>query len=312
MSGQVFAYLGAIRYRVLICSIVWLLSQPFTTAVRADLVIALTSGQSALLLSDTEIDGDITTEDQIVTGVSLGFTGTFFDSARNTVDVSSNGNLNWSGNSSFGSVGGPSPVARISPLWDDFLFLQGTGGKVFSNIDPGNYFAVTWHNIPLWLEYYSHHTYTLYTFQVAWFGAPTQIGNFQFQPNDIAFSYATDLANLRDLYGVAGLNRGGLTTFIPFPGDQIDAGDSFGNDTKPGFMYAAEAKQILPSLTSDEFFLFRPDGNNSYNATRESLSGTTSSAVPEPSSLLLVTAAIGTSAWWHRRRRQRLTQSGAC
>ncbi|MFN9958181.1 MAG: PEP-CTERM sorting domain-containing protein, partial [bacterium] len=83
------------------------------------------------------------------------------------------------------------------------------------------------------------------------------------------------------------------------------------NNSNPGFMYAAEAKQKLPSLTSDEFFLFRPDGNNSYNASRESLSGTSSSAVPEPSSLLLVTAAIGTSAWWHRRRRQRLTQRGA-
>lgn len=314
MSGPVFAYLGAIRYRVFMCSIVWLLSQPSTTAVRADLVIALTSGQSTLLLSDTEIDGVATTEDQIVTGVSLGFTGTFFDSARNTVDVSSNGNLNWSGDSSFGSFGGPSPVARISPLWDDFLFLKGTKGKVFSNKDPGKYFAVTWQNVPLWLEYYLHDTYTFtpYTFQVAWFGAPTQIGNFQFQPNDIAFSYATDLTNLRDLNGVAGLNRGGSTTFIPFPGDQIDATDTLGNDDKPGFMYAAEAKQILPSLTSDEFFLFRPDGNNGYHASRESLSGTPSTAIPEPSSLLLVTAAIGTGVCWHRRKRQRLTQSRTC
>lgn len=311
MSGRVFAYLGAIRYRVLICSILWILSPISLTAARADLVIALTSGQSTVLLSDTEIDGDLSTEDQVVTGMSLGFTGTFFDSVQNTVDVSSNGNLNWNGNRDFGSVGGPMAVARISPLWDDFLFLQGTGGKVISNKDPGKYFAVTWQNVPLWLEYYSHNTFTPYTFQVAWFGAPTQIGNFQFQPNDIAFSYATDLANLRDLYGVAGLNRGGSTTFIPFPGDQIDAADT-GNNSNPGFMYAAEAKQKLPSLTSDEFFLFRPDGNNSYNASRESLSGTSSSAVSEPSSLLLVTAAIGTSAWWQRRRRQRLTQRGAC
>jgi hypothetical protein len=310
MSGQVFAYLGAIRYRVLICSIMWLLLPHCSTELRADLVIALTSGQSSVLLTDTEIDGVSSTEDQVVTGVSLGFTGTFFDTARTTVDVSSNGNLNWSGDKNFGATGGPTPIARISPLWDDFLYLQGTGGKVLSNIDPGKYFAVTWQNVPLWLEYYSHDTYTPYTFQVAWFGAPTQIGNFQFQPNDIVFSYATDLSNIRDLYAVAGLNRGGSTNFIAFPGDQIDGSD-MGNNSLPGFMYAAEAKQILPSKTSDEFFLFRPDGNGSYTASRESLSGTSSSAIPEPSSLLLVTAAIGTGAWWHRRKRQRLSQGGA-
>lgn len=266
---------------------------------RADLILDINFGSPVVILTDNEAEDAFGNPiDGISLNRSLGFTGSYFGSAVTRVDVSSNGNLNFSGNTGFVSVGGPTLVARISPLWDDYWLYPGSGAQVLEHKVANSLYAVTWHNVPL---YFAPSAPGL-TFQVVWFNESTQIGNFQFQPDDIAFSYDIDLESLQDLYAVSGLNNG-TGTFVAFPDDDIDANDS--NNSKPGFLYSDEARLKLP-MAAGEFFLFRPDGNNSYNASRENLFG--HSSIPEPSSLsLLAFSAAG--YWGYRRLRKRKPRS---
>ena len=101
------------------------------------------------------------------------------------MDISTNGNLNFTANSSFADGIFPRSTARIAPLWDD-LTLNTTGTIVEKNEsrrlllrDVDERFSGR----------NSFNTAKTDTFQAVWFGAAATIGTFAFQKNDIAFSY---------------------------------------------------------------------------------------------------------------------------
>jgi|694.fasta_scaffold10591_3 hypothetical protein len=266
-----------------------------TCTAQADLILDINFGNPENILIDDEATDALGNPiDGISLNRSLGFAGEFFGQSVTAVDVSSNGNLNFSGNTDFIPEGGATPVARISPLWEDLYLYPNSGARVKEHKVANAVYAVTWENVPLYLEPSAR-----VTFQVAWFNQATQIGNFQFQPQDIAFSYDFDPNSLSILYAVIGLNSG-TGNFKEFHGD-LPNPLTPSND-KPGFLNAAEASLVLPVGVGD-FFLFRPDGNNDYSSSRENLFGS-QSAIPEPSSWALL--AISSSGFFLYRRLKRL------
>lgn len=258
---------------------------------KADLILDINFGNPETILTDDEgTDAFGNPLDGIASNRALQFTGKFFGQDVTHVDVSSNGNLNFSGNTDFIPEGGATPVARISPLWEDLYLYPTSGARVIEQKVANMVYAVTWENAPLYLEPTAQ-----VTFQVAWFNQSMQIGNFQFQPQDIAFSYDFDPYSVSTLYAVIGLNSG-TGNFVAFSGDLPNP--STPSNNKPGFLNADEARLVLPTGVGD-FFLFRPDGNNGYNSSRENLfSG--QSAIPEPSSWALI--AMSSSVFFLYRR----------
>jgi|GEM_PF-4996159 len=257
----------------------------------ADLILDINFGNpETILIDDEATDGLGNPIDGISLNRSLGFAGEFFGQSVTSVDVSSNGNLNFSGDTDFIPEGGATPVARISPLWEDLYLYPTSGARVKEHKVANTVYAVTWENAPLYLE-----PTTQVKFQVAWFNQSMQIGNFQFQPQDIAFSYDFDPNSISILYAVIGLNNG-TGDFQAFHGDLPNPGTPLNN--KPGFLNADEARLVLPVGVGD-FFLFRPDGNNGYLSTRENLFSS-QSAIPEPSSWALL--AISSSGFFLYRR----------
>lgn len=172
-------------------------------------------------------------------GRSLGFTGNFFGVARTTVDVSSNGNLNFSGNTDFSNGPMPTSVARISPMWDDLYVYNAQ--SITESVSPGNYYAVTYQIGTFAFGHVFHQC------QVVWFGAATTIRGFQFQPDDIVFCYETVGAS--PWTATVGLDAGDGTNFVSLPGDA----DGSISDADAGLL------PVYPS--SSRVILFRPIGN---------------------------------------------------
>lgn len=186
-------------------------------------------------------------DDATANGRSLGFTGHFFGQDVTTVDVSTNGNLNFSGDGDYSNAPFPGGAARIAPMWDD-LYVYG-GQNVRESVNPGVWYAVTWE-----LSTFSYgHVYR--PMQVVWFGAQTTIAGVTFLPDDIAFCYAGIGANNVGWDVTTGLNKGDGSTFVTFAGE----GD--------GFMNEVEATNELPVYpTSGGFILYRRVGD-SYSGT---------------------------------------------
>ena len=240
-------------------------------AARAGLIINPTGG--TVLFDDST-----THDDQVSAARPLGFTGQFFGLSETTVAVSTNGNFNFVGDAAYNNTTMPSGTARINPLWDDLFITQGAGGSIVEKTSPGVY-SVTWQSMEIFPG-----SVPRQTFQAAWFGAPTTIGGFAFQPDDIAFSYNNVDAGFRNGDATVGLDKGAGGIFDPLPGDA----DGLISDAQ---------NNLLP-LGAGDFILFRPDGSGSYNSSLESLS-----AIPEPSTWAWGLSLLGAVAFPRVRRR---------
>lgn len=217
-----------------------------TSTRLAALALAVLAGQaSAQLLIDPSGGTVLSTTgdtDNVYVGRSLGFTGKFFGEDKTTVDVSVDGNLNFSNNGSSSNGAFPNGVARIAPAWDNMFVYA--GNTVTENAVAGQYYAVTW-------KISTHSFAHVYReFQVVWFAAPMTIGGIDFKADDIAFCYHGTGANNVSWNLTAGLNKGDSATFVPTPRD-TDA-----------LIGQVEAADVLPSYDpTGGIVLFRPVGN---------------------------------------------------
>ena len=216
----------------------------------ADLLVDPTGGTS-LIFSDPD--------NSVRTGRPLGFTGQFFGVNETTVDVSTNGNLNFSGNSSFADGIFPRSTARIAPLWDDLLLNDASTvpnappSAIVEKVSPGVYYSVTWENVYRTTSLNPNKTDT---FQAVWFGAATTIGGFTFQPNDIAFAYQMVNADFDGGAATVGVNKGSANAAAILPGSANG-------------VITATTKNLLP-LAVGQFVLFHPNGAGGYVASIQS------------------------------------------
>jgi outer membrane autotransporter protein len=218
-------------------------------SIAASIVAWLPAKAHASLLLDptggTVLFSDATShDDNVISGRSLGFTGTFFGITNTTVDVSTNGNLNFSGDTSFSNGAFPDSPARIAPLWDDLIINTGDGASIIEKVSPGKFYSVTWKNI----ENFGS-SVTRQTFQAVWFGAPTVIHGFTFKLDDIAFSYAAPVQPVNG-NATVGVNKGDGVLSAVAPGT---IGGLIDNVTRA----------LLPAAQGG-FILFRPNGAGSY------------------------------------------------
>lgn len=251
-------------------------------SAKADFIVAPTG---TVLYDGSNIEDDVTQ----ISGLNLKFFGTSVSS----VWVAENGNLNFSADQSFFSDAlGTSNVARIAPLWDDFLLLQNQA-KTIDNwvlVDsrPGSYLAVTWQNVRLFLETTSGAAFpnTTRSAQVVWFETDQVINGIQYRAGDIAFGYVPHQLGTSNfganLYATVGIDAGN-GTFVALPG------------TVRGQVTAANSNLLG---AQNQLVLFQANsGGGGYSASLQIV------AVPEPSSMMFV--ALGCACLLIRRTRDR-------
>jgi hypothetical protein len=199
-----------------------------------------------------------------------------FDAPFASVDVSTNGNLNFNDNVNFQNEGFPSEFAggMIAPLWDDYIMAPGSDVLEHDGV---GFYAFTWKNMASWRDSNSRHT-----FQAVLFATDQNFGGFNFLSRDIAFAYRSNGKGPNDEDATVGLNAfgGGLAAGLPGDGQTLLTGTDFGR---------------LP-LGPNEFILFRWNGEG-YNVSLQK----TVTVVPEPGTL----AALGLGAAWLVARRSR-------
>ncbi len=218
--------------------------------------------------------------DEIFKLNDAGFNGRFFgNSYVNSVYVSEDGNINFSNDKNY-FPNNPPHVARIAPLWDDYIFDSRLPNRIWAHKSDG-YIGATWENVTLSFEPNASNR----SFQSLWFDKDTQIRGFDFKAGDIAFSYSGDVIRASNGGGsihasFVGLRSGGEPgTNIILPGTE----KAFGPDL--GLLYDGDAAKLglgSGALGENDFLLFRANGN-SYELSRRDLT-----AVPEPSSLFCI------------------------
>lgn len=251
------------------------IKRPLTLA--ATLALGAASAHAGLILSPK---GGITVfkaGDDEVAHQQLNETFTLFGHSFNSIDISTNGNINFSGNDAFQNVAFPSSGAgsMIAPLWDDFTLFQGS--RVIAQEGQG-WFAVTWRNMATWYDLDQRHS-----FQAIVFNTDRSFGGFDFHAGDIAFAYGPmgDRLNYDDAATV-GLNGPG-GHFAGLPG------------TGQTEISSAEIGKLEPFKT--EFILYRPDGDG-YDVSYQH----TERAVPEPASVAVL--GLGMFGLWRARRKK--------
>jgi hypothetical protein len=275
---------------------------PACQSATAALVIDPSGGQ--LLTNGTNLYAPNSTDALIPLPLASAFGGKFFgQTTTQPIFASDNGNLNFTGNTNF-FPNRDNTVARISPLWDDFLFAQDENGIVNNRIvwehRQGAFLAVSWLNVRLDMESAFEATFpsTDRSFQTLWFEADTLIRGFDFKADDIVFSYVAHVAgtgDFGDLFGRVSLDKG-----------DGNGTDSPGTTAFPAFSdfgeVLAEDGENFPGR-NDDFLLFRWNPTNgNYDVSIQSFT-----AVPEPSSLLMIaTIALLGAATANRRGKRNI------
>jgi len=284
--------LGGCRFRVFCAVVAFHLTYLSALNARADLVLRNYARPGTVLLNGKQPEESVVTINNSST-----FSGQFYGAAVGPVRVSENGNLNFTSNDSQSSSFSPSGfssgdhVARIAPLWEDYLLYEPSSNAVIDSSVSGQYLAVTWQDVLLYNDSGDLSPLTQ-TFQAVWFETATTIQGFEFQANDIAFGYQGSPPNSNNfghLNAVVGITDGaGQYTALP--------------GTFDGFITSPN----LLAWQENQFLLFRPlsDPTKGYSASMEVFS---SSAVPEPNSLILLGCiAPGYLYYRIRKRRSRL------
>ncbi|HEV7404020.1 MAG TPA: Ig-like domain-containing protein [Chthoniobacteraceae bacterium] len=209
------------------------------------------AGRAALLVDPaggTPFATDLNDDDQVYSGRPLGFPFSFFGGdPQTTVDVATNGNLNFSRDPEFKNTSMPSAdTARISPLWDDLEVMPLLGDSIVEKVEPGVWYSVTW-KAHSRLNALSRHV-----FQVVIFGQATRIGKLSFRANDIVFAYEGLGPTFDKGSATVGLDAGEGSTFVTVP--DLAAG---GGDAKSS--YAPALLNLGGGL-----LLFRPTDDGSY------------------------------------------------
>jgi autotransporter-associated beta strand protein len=219
------------------------------SAIIALLISALpTSGAWADLLisGGTNLSGFSNLDDGVVQR-TLPTPLRLYDQTYGVVDVSTNGNLNFSADPYYGNSGLPNvAMMAIMPLWDDFDLTGDAEGSI-SETTNAAYYAVTWNNVKL----HGSDPAVRHTFQAAWFGEHALLKGFDFHPGDIAFSYGPlgeSFWNGGGFGATVGLQGESFEKYAPLP--ESPAGDGVIYDTS-----------LLPA-GPNQFLLFRP-----YDAT---------------------------------------------
>jgi hypothetical protein len=211
--------------------------------------------------------------------VTLDSTYKFYGQEFDAVDISTNGNLNFTGYSGFTNVAFPdaNTGAMIAPLWDDFSLF---GNSRIIQQQGDGFFAVTWKSVATFSNPGSRDT-----FQAILFNKDRDFGGFSFHAGDIAFAYGPIGPDLSfDGNATVGVNNdsGSMSAGLPTTGETlIDADD---------------LEKLQPIKT--EFILLRYNGTNydvSYQATEH--------VVPEPTTAIAV--GLGVLALTSRRRKRR-------
>jgi hypothetical protein len=235
--------------------------------IRADYLIDPTGGTSLFPAGNVD--------DRVVQNIGLGFAFNFFGNPISTIDVSTNGNLNFIGDTEYENRVLPTYMSMIAPLWDDHYLYSGTDQTVtlkFAN----SILAVTW-DVSQFDDQLPQ-----FQFQVGLVSDAVTIGSFNFLKDDIVFSYNRVDPLFYDNEATVGLNwvspnGTSPSRFVSLPGDP----DGFIANTQAGLLSTALGDAIL----------FRPNGSGSYDA---SLINVSPVPVPEPASIaMLAVATIG-------------------
>lgn len=223
---------------------------------------------------------DSTSSDDLAVQRDLGFSFNLFGRSISSIYVTTNGNLNSIGTTSYNNTSFPLNfnAAMIAPLWDDLYVAEGSGQSITEQAN-GSYYAVTW----------DVSTYPApgprFAFQAALFGSAQVIDGVQYQAGDIVFSYDRVTPSFRDGNATIGLNEGRNLGYAPMPG------------TTNGIVTDGT---IADLFGGHDAILFRADGQGGYSATLMTLE---SQAVPEPAGVaMLGTGAIALGVFARRRR----------
>lgn len=123
-------------------------------------------------------------DDAVIRSRPLGFDFIYFGGdAVSSIDVSTNGNLNFDGDSDYANERSPGSIARISPLWDDQEVVSGSGDSIVEKSLPGVYYSVTW------TVHGQGNSANRQVFQVVLFGGALHLNGTDFMAGDIVFAY---------------------------------------------------------------------------------------------------------------------------
>jgi len=234
-------------------------------------LLLIAASSQALLVADNGTN--VGTGDDTNYNVTLGGSFNLYGTSINSIGMTTNGYLSTAGNAGEYFLSWPTTGDRIvAPFLDD---LDSRGAGYFDDHgSTGAYDQFTWNT-----QHYSGSGSIV--MQAVLFRSATTIGGFNFQADDIAFSYDSVSETQGTLFnGNVGLNDG-AGGFIVAPGCGGNQ-DTFGS-----------ALPIYP--TTGNFFLFRWDsGRQSYTASMQH-------AVPEPASMAIL--GMGALALLRRRRK---------
>lgn len=205
-GGWIRRTLPAIMASLVLVSLV---GGPVTGSARAGLLVDPSGGTALWQTTSGSWD------DQVVNR-PLGFGFQFFGDLKTSVDVSTNGNLNFNGNAWYTNGSFPSSgFGMIAPLWDDLYGYWGTGQSIVEKSNPGTYYSVTWDTAQ-----YANSS-QLYRFQAIIFGQSAIVGGNIFLANDIVFSY--DVVPNSSFQGDAtvGVNKGDGVNFTGYTANGI-------------------------------------------------------------------------------------------
>ena len=245
-----------------------------SSGVYAAVILSPTSGNSQVLFEGPEEISEFDHPWSTNVGLRTSFNGRLFGKTLSELGgslfVTSLGNVNFSGNLS-GNTPIPSGFDRISPLWDDYVYLPkkyfGNGplpvNQILFHDSLNNYIGVTWKNVVLFAETEADEEWpkTDRTFQMLWFEGDTVLNGFQFHRDDIAFSYIANKAGTKDfgpMWSLIGLQS------------STGVGDIFADPKRSGgSMYFREIDGDKMPWQAGQFFLFRPTspGASTYSVT---------------------------------------------